>query len=505
MSAKIIICVTMQSAVAAVFESGKLGPCQEFSLHEDGLQAFGKLLRANPHMPVYLMVDSVEEDYRAEVLPHVTGSARQELVRRKLTQLYRSTPYSAAWIQGREHDKRRDDHYLFVALTNADLVRPWLEALQLFQARIAGVYLLPMVTERLVAMLKLTTPELLVVTKHHGGLRQSFFQDRQLKASRLTLADPKQGDSAASLAANIGKTRLYLNSLRLTAREAKLAVLLLDTDDSMGDLLTHLEADPGFAMCLRLPPHELGAHLGGVFPGSAHALHMTVLGLHPPGNNLAPVSATRSFCVGRQRRTIMQASAAVTAIALIWAGANFYQRHQFSRATHPLEMQAQALQARYVEIAKTFPQAPVSADRLEKAVQLSRHIRRDRRTPETAMSAIGRALEANPAIMLSRLNWKFDACEQDRDKTGSRPAGWCETCLVEGEVRPFHGDYRGAMESVERFVGSMAQDKDVAGVSATRMPLDIHSSTALSGNVLAGGDEPRRAEFRIRVQLKGRT
>lgn len=512
MSTKIIVCVTTQRAIAAVFESGKLGPCQEFAINEDGQRAFGNLLHAHPGIPVYLMVDSVEEDYHAEILPHVSGSARRELVRRKLKQLYRSTSYYTAWIQGREPDKRRDDHYLFAALTNAELLRPWLETLHLFQAPLAGVYLLPMVTQGLVARLKLVAPDLLVVTKHNSGLRQSFFQGKQMKASRLALADQEHSASTANLAADIGKTRLYLNSLRLMAREAKLTVLLLDTDDSMEELQQRLQADPGFTTALRLSHNELSARLGGVSLRCPYVLHMIELGLQHPANNLAPASATRNFWQHQQRRLMVVASAAVTAMALTWAGANLYQRHQLNNATRQLETETQALQARYVEITKTFPQAPASADNLEKAVQLAIRINQDSRTPEKVLLAVSRALETSPEIMLTRLSWKFGAAGQDTSKAGAEPAppagaaGWRESGMVEGEVRPFHGDYRGAMASVSRFAGKMVHDPDITSVSVVQMPLNIHSSTALSGNTLdAGNNETMRAEFKIRVVLKERT
>ena len=512
MSAKIIICVTTQRAIAAVFESGKLGPCQEFAINEDGQRAFGNLLHAHPGIPVYLMVDSVEEDFHAEILPHVSGSARQELVRRKLKQLYRNTPYYTAWTQGREQDKRRDDHYLFAALTNAELLRPWLETLHLCQAPLAGVYLLPMVTQDLVARLKLVASDLLVVTKHNCGLRQSFFQGKQLKASRLAFADQEHCASAAILAADIGKTRLYLNSLRLMTRETKLTVLLLDTDDSMAELQQRLQADPGFTTVLRLSHNELSARLGGLPLRCPYALHMEALGLQQPANNLAPASATRNFWQYRQRRLMYAASAAVTAMALIWGGTNLYQRHQINNATRQLETETQTLQARYAEITKTFPQAPASAENLEKAVQLAIRIKQDSRTPEKAMLAVSRALETSPEIMLTRLTWKFGATGRDAGTAGPEAApaagtvGWRESGMVEGEIMPFHGDYRGAMLSVNRFAGKMAHDPDIASVSVVQMPLNIHSSTALSGNTLdAGNSETMRAEFKIKVIMKERT
>ena len=62
------------------------------------------------------------------------------------------------------------------------------------------------------------------------------------------------------------------------------------------------------------------------------------------------------------------------------------------------------------------------------------------------------------------------------------------------------------MASVNRFAGKMAHDPDIASVSVVQMPLNIHSSNALSGNTLdAGNNETMRAEFKIKVVMKERT
>ena len=92
------------------------------------------------------MVDAVEEDYRFETLPHASASDRAEMVARKLKQHYRNTPYMAAWLLGRETDKRRDDRYLFSALTNPDLIADWLQPVAARELPIARDYLLPMVS-----------------------------------------------------------------------------------------------------------------------------------------------------------------------------------------------------------------------------------------------------------------------------------------------------------------------------------------------------------------------
>lgn len=505
MTAKIIVCVTTRQASVALFTRGEPVSCVRFRLGEEGQKAFGELLLLHPGIPVYVMVDSVEEDYHSETLPHTSGRVRQELVQRKLKQIYRSTPYRTAWFQERENDKRRDDRYLFAALTNMQPLRPWLEIIHSLQAPLAGVYLLPMVSQSLLTRLNVAQVDMLLVSHQDGGLRQSFFQNGQLRASRLALSDPEAAIDFDHLATEIGKTRLYLSSLRLVPRDARLTVLLADPNDALEPLQARLEEDPSLA-CHRLSRADLRTRIGKELANCPYALHMTVLAQHPPGHNLAPLETTRSFWHYRERRLLYGVSAGFTVLALAWAGVNLYQQHQLENRIRQLELQTRDEQARYVEVTKTFPESPTSADKLEIAVQLAARLKQDSRTPERAMQTLSRALEANPEIALTRMNWKFDATEGDK---GSAPTGAAtarESCLVEAEIRPFQGDYRAAMESINRLADTLRHDNEVAAVSVVQMPLNVNSAAALSGNTTdATSAETTRAEFKLRLVLKERT
>lgn len=506
MTAKIIVCVTSRQAIAVVFPHGKPETCQTFNADEDGQRAFGNLLQGHPGVPVYLMVDSVEEDYHTEVLPHASGHVRHELLQRKLKQVYRGTPYYAAWVQGRESDKRRDDRYLFAALTNTDLLEPWLEAIHALHAPLAGVYLLPMVTQVLVERLKLAGTDLLLVSKHNDGLRQSFFQGGQLKASRLAVIDVMGGCDVAQLAVEVGKTRLYLSSLRLMTRESRLTVLLLDTGDSMADLLQRLQTDPGLA-CHRLTRSELASRLGAELADCPYALHMTALALQPPAHDLAPPSITRAYWHYRRQQAMYVASGVVVVLSVVWAGANLLQKYWLGNEIGLLEARTRDQQARYVEVTKTFPQAPASADSLEKAVKLAARVRQDIRTPERMMLVASRALEASPEIMLTRLAWKLEA---GAGKTGvaAQPAanvGQQESGSLEGEIRPFYGDYRAAMTSINKLIDKLKHEPELASVAIEQAPLNVNSASALSGNTMdAASPETMRAEFKLRLVLKER-
>src|SRR5688572_7910592 len=126
MADKLLICISADQASVALSHNGKLGRCRVFRNDEPGRQDFDRLLASIRNVPVQVMVDVVEEDYRFELLPHARGRDRGELIERRLRQLYRNTPYCAAVLQGRDPGKRRDDQYLFLALLNPDLVENWL-------------------------------------------------------------------------------------------------------------------------------------------------------------------------------------------------------------------------------------------------------------------------------------------------------------------------------------------------------------------------------------------
>ena len=76
---------------------------------------------------------------------------------------------------------------------------------------------------------------------------------------------------------------------------------------------------------------------------------------------------------------------------------------------------------------------------------------------------------------------------------------------MEGEVRPFSGDYRAAMTSINLLAEKLRRESEIASVSVQKMPLNVHSATALSGNTMdAANADAARAEFTLRLVLKAR-
>lgn len=501
MANQIALCITLDLAFVAVIRDDMPLDFREFHADEEGFRAFGSFLRAHGRLPIRLMVDSVEEDYHAETLPHVGGGARRELVNRKLRQVYRNGAFCAAWAQGREPDKRRDDRYLFVALTNADPLKPWLDVIEASQAALAGVYLLPMVTEAVLAHMGLGQRSVLVVSWHNLGLRQSYFQDGQLRASRIAVHD-NNGAPEKFFRGEIAKTRLYLNSLRLTARDERLELLLIDPRELMGGLQQLLGADPSLD-CVRFGRDKLSSRFPGILKNaSSYMLHLLMLAHRPPTRSLAPEAVVRRYWQRQQHRLLTRASVAALVLSLAWAGGNLALSLQAEAKIKEIEQQTQLQRQAYQAETRRFPSAPASADDMEKAVGLAAAIQHEARTPERLMQIVSRALEKSPELVLMRLDWLRDSGEHRGEGAAAPGNGEHESGEARGEIRPFRGDYRSAVRSVQAFAGNLRQDREVESVTVTQLPLNARSSSVLSGNTLdtlATGE--MRAEFGIRLIL----
>lgn len=494
---RILVSVSSTEVIATVVRGRQMAPCKRFDNDARGWQTFGLWLAENRY-PVAIIVDAVEEDYRTEILPHTRGATRKQLLERKIKQHYRNTPYTTSIQQGRESEGRRDDRYLFAALTNPDLLEPWLAEIERNALPLCGVYLTPLVSRTLVRMLGAGDKPVLIVSQRRTGLRQSFFDRGELKLSRLTSIDASQ--PRTGYAEEILKTRAYLTSLRLIARDAQLNVLLLDSDGSLGELARALEEDLG-VISERIGPAALEKTVRsepGVLADCPEAVHFLLFLRARGAGNLAPPALLHRFHIYRARRGIFALSAAILIAATLFSLAQLKQRSALDAQTAALADAIRAQQRLYAAAARGFPAAPAPAGVLQSAVELSLSVQNQMRTPALALTVAAAALDRHPYIFVKKLHWSSGAkktLQSGSDATAR------ESLEIAAELQPFDGDFRAALAKVQRFATDLKDDPRVAEVRVVESPLDVSSQASLSGSAAAGRN-PSSAAFLLLLELR---
>ncbi|HEY5929674.1 MAG TPA: hypothetical protein VIU02_05135, partial [Burkholderiales bacterium] len=293
-----------------------------------------------------------------------------------------------------------------------------------------------------------------------------------------------------------------------------LQVVVLDQDDSLAGLPAAISRGRPNMRCTLLSRAEVSARFA-IAPtdldASPDALPLHLLGESAPQHNFAPSQVTRGFQRYVGRRLVYVASAAVLAIALIWSGVNVMNTMRAGDEITNLRRKTQEFQQQYQQVTAQFPQAPTSTDNLRNTVEIAQQIRESMRSPEAALLLVSRALDASPGIQLGRFEWAYDrrgSVAADA-AAASVPADGSSGILLQrahlyGEVKPFNGDFKGALQQISAFASLLASTAAVAEVHALRLPLNASSETALSGSTNTPG-ESGSAEFELAVVFKAGT
>lgn len=518
MAKKIVLFISSAQIVAAHMHRGKIAQCEILSPDEQGLARFGGMLQAARSAETYLVVDTVEEDYRFETLPHATGADRRSMLDRKVRQFYRSTRFVSTLLRERVGDKRRDDRYLFAALTNPALVEPWLATIAEYGSPVAGVFLAPVVTAGLLPKLGISDRRLLIAAPHRSGLRLTFFKDGEFCSSRLTRIVPRDLDDAAQmLVTELSNTRLYLSTLHLDSIDEPLKVIFLDREDQVAEVVSRISADGHGLECscisrstlmrqLKITPQHLDLALETIYPG--------LVTERPLAANLAPAPVTAGYYLQQRKRTLYEVSAIMGMVGLMWTSYNLWHAADMAdQATDAARRTAGALE-QYKEITRTFPAAPTTSENLIKAVNTYQQIIKTVRSPRPFLNIISRAIEPSPEIFLQEITWNYGNEQPDFENTSaSTPAGAPQITathaegrrqsgILAGEIRPFQGDYRAAIASINRVAERLARDPAVADVRVVKLPLNVNPELSLRGDTRDTLDHSGTADFRILLTLK---
>ena len=495
MTRRLIILLNSRQAGVLDWRPGSMHWLGEFPTTHAGLTAFQHVLNQHSGRPVRVILDSVDEDYRVEVLPHARGAARAEMLSRKLKQVFRNTAFTGAWRQAREIEGRRDDRYLLAAVTDADWLKPWLAVIDNARVPLEGITLLSIACQSLLKLLHIREPHALLAYRLGTGLRLSYYQDGLLRFSRLLAGEtPTQGPGWA--AEEISKTQLYLMGQRMLPREARLQVLLLDASGSLASALAPLNADPAFnarmldpltlARALRIPDAFLSS-VPEMAPLAAIAGDALLL-------DLAPAAFTRRYTEYRWRRGIHLTALAIGVAGIIFTGTQWLRTLDQADETRQLQVEAQQVEARYRDVTRAFPPTPVSAEQLGETIALAQQLERARATPTPALALLGRVLDGQPGITLKKIRWQ--------DAALATPAIPGEKHLeLEAELASFDGNYRVAMERIENLMAQLRKEVGVLDVVLTRSPVNTDSSAALIGNTRSG-NTLLKATFALKLRYK---
>jgi hypothetical protein len=483
-----LLFLSAESFQAFVWKGSHLAVARNFSNDSDGREQFAAFLERYRY-PAYMLVDIIEEDFHLETIPHLIGSSRTALLARKFEQYYRSTPFHQATLLGRQADGRRDDEFLFSALTNPQRISPWLETLLARKIPLAGIFSVPNISTPLLK--EIASEHVLLLTWEKGsGLRQTYFKHKQLHFSRLIPIN-QNSTFSQSVANETPRTQQYLKSLSLPPAGESLDVYIICHANDMAELQSHLTGDSDlrfnyidieeFAKRNKCK-HEF-------IDSDATPLLLSLLATKPPSAHYANADHTHYHLLWQLRRLFAGLSVLTLIAGTAWSGLSFMQGEEFVGDTAPIKSQTERMQQQTHQVQQSFGSTSVPAADMKTAVVLARSLSQYSHPPRELLFELSAVMDSYPRIKLQKLEWHASPAD-------AAPSPYpAQVILFEGELTDFGNDHRKSLDYLARFQQSLTQHGYT--VSVENMPLDISPKGSISGE--ASVNNGQHAQFKLKI------
>jgi len=500
----------------------KVGSSYLFDASAEGQEYFGRYLSEVHNDPVYVLLDTAAEEYRLDTIPHVFGSDRKALIERKQDRAYRGTPYLYTEVQGREESGRRDDIIMLSAITNPDVIQPWLKILEEHKVPVAGVVSLPLLLQEFDNIIPDMPENTLVFSLQSvSGMRQSFFRNKLLKFSRLVKV-PRYGTEpyAPILTEELEKVIRYINGANIVDVDKPLDIYFFGSQELLAELgKTHINSS-----MIRYHMFDIGALADNYgyeeqikTPFSDRYFIYQLL-KHKSKNFYALSKETRYFQMLKINKSLRFASILLILSGVIWGGVNVLEGFTYRQQYRSDAKKADFYNARYEVAKERIAGLPVEPADLKIVVDTSNMLRTYKADPIDMFKLISKGLDGFPEVQISQIEWAADTNPNHKigsvtnvidegDQSISSLGNNSETetayiyyqiALFDAYLEDFDGDYRKALDTIDRFSASMRQLDSVHDVSVVTFPLDIGSDVSMQGTA---GQNTGKASFSVRVVL----
>ena len=526
--------LTNSRLVSVATQGKRIVARREFAVSGAGATEFERYLAGMAQVPTHLFTDLTEEDFRLDTIPHVGTRDREAMVARKLSQIFRNTPYRYAAMQGRESEGRRDDRVIYTAITNPEVLRPWVEAIERHKVPLAGIYSAAVFSATLLEELDLVFAHTLLVTFTPGeAMRQTYFRDNEIKFSRLTPVDLEEGQTLGTMIAEeTTRTWQYLDSLRHFGPEDRLEVCVLVHPSDRPAIQPELR---DFAQIqYRVIDIEQASMKLGLKPApldsTAEEVMIHLFLLRPAANHFASPELRRQATLRRARIALTGASVAALVAGIAWAGYNLARVFQGDEADTRVATQLSELNREYDELARATTSYGAGGSTMRDAVMFYNGAIRSFPSMPEFLRPVSAVLFTQPDVRLWQISWQAtdDAKAVPALSTsamrGSPPVkaiarpgeggvvpptaealanpqfagGRYQVAMLEATVRVGANDFRGALERVEKLAEAIGA---IPGYRAevSESPLDVRTSLALQGKHAETEPATMEPRFVLRV------
>jgi len=465
-----------------------------FEPTESGLDKFRHYLIETKNIPGKFLVDVIEEDFRMEKIPHVGSKDRASVINRLEDRHYRSSQdYCYNEIIGREKTDRKDDIVLLGAMTNPQLIQPWITTLDECKVPLSGIWTLPLISKKLLKTIKATSGVVLLVSQQvSSNVRQTLFRDCKLISSRQSIINQSMTDISGigELAApEVNRTIEFLRAQNLVASTEIIDLHILGSDEQLVSLEQAFKPDEYLTVTIH-PIAEIKDKLslsgiGSQFSDGIFAwlcLDQTFLGSHYGKRHLF----NRYY--NKLAATALYATSLLVVIAsVLMTEANISVAMESEKSIVLSKQAEKNYKDLYSKRFKDFEGVFENAGVMSSAVELAERIKINSATsPLDFMIALSNVLskENIGTVYIDKIEWKAvnidERTKQLKKANFTGKLAVKHDAVITGRIVESEDDYRASMDQMNTIIDYLRADSRIEKVEALIMPVDLRSESKFS-------------------------
>ncbi len=480
-----------------------------FADSDDGLRKFDEYLGTLPEQPSFMLVDVIEEEFAVDSIPKLGLRDRSALLTRRIERKYPRTRYRIPIYHSRAGRKGGETRVTFCAITNHELVDPWLRVILRHRTPLTGLYSVPLMAGRLLGrVFDAVNPTLFVTQHQHTKLRQVFVEDGYTASARLSESPPHDDAGYAQfVVTETQRSRRYLERTRLIAHMQQLDVCVL-ADEATADAIRGLVEDGGPTAYHFVDPHDAARRVGlatSLRPDCHEDLYIAAASRKRPTYDYAISGEKRYWAMRRIRHalsaSLLATAAAASVLAGIYASDAMFLKYQI----HQVESQVAQLSETFRRENESFDYRADSHE-MKFAVDTGNFLLSNRLPVPWVMQQLGLVMGEHTGVRIQNLSWEAMAAVDPNSRPVRRdtnlpvPIPEIEQVRaeIEGELLDFDGDMRKAFADIDRLVADLEERTAFTHVVAVEYPLDASPQSSVSGEIVTKGRK-QPARFRVRL------
>lgn len=485
-----------------------------FSDDDAGLARFDRFVSQHCAATAAVLVDVVEEEFSLDSIPRLGLRDRNALANRRNHKKFGRSPYRLSMLQGKAGHDAKQINVLHSAISNQELLEPWLETILRHRVPIAGIYSVPLMAPAILKKLFGARNCALFVAAHQRSkLRQVFTRDGLLRSARLS-ESPRVDDAAYArfVVSETIRSRQYFERMRLLESNEVMEVCVVADERTAADIAALAPHDES-TRYLFVDPDTAAKKLGAgrkIAIDRFEEAYLSQVGRRRPKNNYARSGENRYWQMLRLRNGLIAGLVAAAAICSVFASVlltdTWAIRQRISAATSQLEQ----LTETFRKDNETFDPIQANSYEMKLAVDTGNFILDNRVPVPWVMNQISMVLGDYPGVQIRQLGWTITtpkANESAQNRRGNTPATVNVPVLtavsvkLTAEIVPFDGDMRAAFALIDRLTRDLRLRTDFDAAMTTAYPLNASPAAALSGEI-TGHRSRGAARFTVRLNYE---